>query len=177
METRYAKISAAKAGGTAGKGSKTYRLAIPSSWVRAIGASDGKKVILNFDGEKIEIRPEQNMEEYRKERLAAGHKLFVIRYFSRETLCTVIVADQTAKDLRAENYTDQAVKTAFGVNTVPTWADLEAFLEERCIPRQRSGLQEYLKAIGLEEYVPLDIIRKTQGRLAEDEQWMEVEQL
>lgn len=177
METRLAKISATKAGGTAGKGAMTYKLTLPSSWVKAIGAPEGKKVVLHFDGEKIEIEPVQSLDEYRNARLSQGHQLLEIRYFNRETLCTEIIADQTEKDLRAENYTDQAVKTAFGLNTVPTWADLEAFLEERCIPRHRSGLREYLEALGLEEYDPLAIIRKTQGRMAEDEQWMEVEKL
>ena len=76
-----------------------------------------------------------------------------------------------------ENYTDMMVKTAFGTNAAPTWADLEAFLEERCIPRQRAGLREYLEALGLEEYDPLAIVQKTQGRMAEDDQWMEVEKL
>ncbi len=177
METRLAKVSAAKAGGTAGKGVMTYKLTLPTSWVKAIGASDGQKVVLRFDGEKIEISPVQSLDEYREARLSLGHRLLEIRYYNRDTLCTVIVADQTAKDLRVENYTDQAIKTAFGINSVPTWADFEAFLEERCIPRQRSGLRQYLEALGLEEYDPLAIIRKTQGRMAEDEQWMEVEQL
>ena len=53
-------------------------------------------------------------------------------------------------------------------------SDFQAFLEERCIPRQRAGLREYLEAIGVAEYDPLQIIRKTQGRMAEDQQWLEV---
>ena len=66
------------------------------------------------------------------------------------------------------------LRTAFGNNLRPSWADFQAFLEERCIPRQRAGLREYLEAIGVAEYDPLQIIRKTQGRMAEDQQWLEV---
>lgn len=66
------------------------------------------------------------------------------------------------------------MKTAFGANELPTWEDFELFLEERCVPRERAGLREYLEALGLEEYDPLDIVRKTQGRMAEDDQWLEV---
>ena len=66
------------------------------------------------------------------------------------------------------------MKTAFGTNELPTWEDFELFLEERCVPRERAGLREYLEALGLEEYDPLDIVRKTQGRMAEDDQWLEV---
>ena len=177
METRLGKINASKAGGTAGSGSKTYKLSLPSAWVNAMGlAGDGGRVSLSFDGEEITIRPKQNMEQYRMSRLAQGHKLLEIRYYNAKTLCTLIYADQTAQDLLAENYTEQAVKTAFGKNPVPSWPDLESFLEERCIPCQRAGLREYLETLGLDEYDPLAIIQKTKGRMAEDDQWMEVQE-
>ena len=41
----------------------------------------------------------------------------------------------------------------------------EDFLEERCVPRSRSGIREYLETIGVEEYNPLEIIKKTKGRM------------
>lgn len=176
METRNGKISVSKAGGTAGNGAKTYKLSLPSVWVHALGLAAGeRRVTLSFDGEAITVRPAQSMEQYRNERLAAGHELLAIRYYNGNKLCTLIYADRTDKDLQAENYTDQLVKTAFGNNMLPTWADFEAFLEERCVPRQRAGLREYLEALGLEEYDPLAIVQRTQGRMAEDDQWMEVE--
>ena len=178
METRNGKISVSKAGGTAGNGAKTYKLSLPSAWVRALGLADGlRRVTLSFDGETITVRPEQSMEQYRASRLAQGHALLVIRYSNGDALCTLIYADKSARDLCAENYTEQTVKTAFGKNPVPSWADLESFLEERCIPRQRAGLREYLETLGLDEYDPLSIIQKTKGRMAEDDQWMEVQEI
>ena len=178
METRLGKITAGKAGGTASSGSKTYKLSLPSAWVAAMGlAGDGGRVVLSFDGESITLRPEQSMEQYKEARLAQGHDLMEIHYYNGDTLCTLIYADKTAQDICAENYTDILVKTAFGKNLLPTWADLESFLEERCIPRQRAGLREYLEALGLEEYDPLAIIQKTKGRMAEDDQWMEVREI
>ena len=42
------------------------------------------------------------------------------------------------------------------------------FLESRCVPRERDGLQYYLEELGLDRYDPLAIIRRTQGRMAED---------
>ena len=134
-------------------------------------------MVLSFDGEAITIRPEQSISQYRETRLAQGHELMEIRFYNGDALCTLICADQTSRDLRAENYTDRLVKTAFGKNLYPSWQDLEAFLEERCIPRQRAGLREYLGAMGMEEYDPLAIIQKTQGRMAEDDQWMEVKRI
>ena len=178
METRLGKITAGKAGGNAGRGAKTYKLSLPSAWVNAMGlAGDGGPVILSFDGEKLTLCPKQSMEQYRASRLAQGHTLLELRYYNGDALCTLIYADRTAQDLSAENYTEQAVKTAFGKNPVPSWADLELFLEERCIPRQRAGLREYLEALGLDEYDPLAIIQKTKGRMAEDAQWLEVQEV
>ena len=178
MEMRSGKVTVSRAGGTAGKESKTYKLSLPSAWVNAMGlAEHGGRVILSFDGEAIHVRPVQSMEQYRSARMEQGHELLEIRYYNGDCLCTLIYADRTAKDLLAENYTKQSVKTAFGKNRFPSWADLESFLEERCIPRQRAGLREYLAALGLSEFDPLAIIRKTQGRMAEDDQWMEVREL
>ena len=175
MEMRLGKINTGKAGGTAAIGSKTYKLTLPSSWVTDMGLADGSgRVVLSFDGGKITICPIRSMEEYKAERLSQGHTLQDIRYYNGSDLCTVIYADMTARDLRVENHTDLFVKTAFGKNPLPTWEDLESFLEERCIPRQRAGLREYLETLGLEEYDPYAIIRMTRGRMAEDDQWLEV---
>ena len=178
METRLGKVTASKAGGTAGSGSKTYKVSLPSAWISKMGlAEKGGRVVLSFDGEAITLRLEQSVGEYLHARRVQGHEMLEIRYYNGDSLCTLIYADQTARDLQAENYTEQVVKTAFGKNRVPSWSDLESFLEERCIPRTRAGLREYLEAIGLDEYDPLNIIRKTKGRMAEDDQWMEVREI
>ncbi|MBO7407701.1 MAG: hypothetical protein J6X19_06665 [Clostridia bacterium] len=175
MENRRGKIIVSKAGGTAGAGSKTYKLTLPSSWVSALGLTNRQNVVLSFDGEAITVRPVQSMKQYLEYRRSQKHEMLIIKYYNATELCTLIYADQTAKDLMAENYTDRLLKTAFGNKPYPTWQDLESFLEERCVPRQRDGLNAYLNALGLEEYEPLDIVRKTKGRMAEDDQWLEVE--
>lgn len=69
-----------------------------------------------------------------------------------------------------ENQPVPPVKTAFGNNLLPAWGDFQRFLEERCIPRQQTGLREYLEALGLKERDPLAIAEKTGGRMAEDRQ-------
>jgi len=40
----------------------------------------------------------------------------------------------------------------------------EEFLEERCIPRSRAGLREYLETLVLEEYDPVEIIKKPSAK-------------
>lgn len=56
MEKRKSNISIAKPGGTAGKGSLTYRAIMPSAWMQELGITqDDRSVLLSFDGSKITI--------------------------------------------------------------------------------------------------------------------------
>lgn len=176
MERRIAKLIVGKAGGTAGKDSKTYKVSLPSKWVADLGLTDSK-MEMAFDGEKITISPHLPMDKFLERKKSLGHKLIMLEFYDREILCTKIVADFTDKTLSVENTTEHIVKTAFGKNNVPTWENFQIFLEERCIPRSRSGIREYLETIGVEEYNPIEIIKKTSGRMAEDNQWIKLEEI
>ena len=92
-------------------------------------------------------------------------------------MCTLIYADFSDKTVKAENFTDNVIKTSFGNNLIPSWEDFLDFLEERCIPRGRDGLREYLDVIGVDSYEPFEIIKITKGRMAEDNQWINVEEI
>ena len=168
MEKRTAKVNISAAGGTAAKGSRTCKVTLPTTWLEDMGVSESRREVeLSFDGEKITVsRPDASSD--------AGHNVRTFRFYDGQRLCTTIRADFTARTVSVENHVAAPVKTAFGNNPHPTWADFQAFLEERCIPRQRAGLREYLEAIGVEEYDPLQIIQKTKGRMAEDQQWLEI---
>lgn len=131
--------------------------------------------MLSFDGEKIIISRKQIVEEFLK--LRKENKLILLNYYNGSRICTKIVADYTDKDIAFENYTDNPIELAFGVNQTPAWDDYEAFLEERCVPRERDGLREMLETLGLYEYNLLEIIKKTQGKMAEDNCRLETEEL
>lgn len=176
MERRISKIIIGSAGGNAGKSSKNYKVSLPSKWINEMGLSE-QKIDICFDGNKIIISPHLSLDTFAKNKKEAGHKLLLIEFFNGDTLCTKICADYTEQNISVENHTENLVKTAFGKNEAPIWQDFENFLEERCIPRSRSGLREYLETIGVEEYIPLEIIKKTQGRMAEDEQWIRLEEM
>lgn len=45
---------------------------------------------------------------------------------------------------------------------------------KRNVSKNRDGLKEYLDAIGLYSFEPMEIIKATKGRMAEDEQWIKV---
>ena len=176
METRNAKLIINKSGGTASEKSKTYRVTIPNSWVEQLGISeDNREIELSFDGTEITVRRKQTMQEYKDTH--NSNNLLQLQFFHGDSLCTTILADETAEKVLIENHTDNPLYTAFGVNDNPGWQDYQNFLEERCIPKSRAGLQEYLNAIGVDEYNPLEIIRKTKGRMAEDQSRLEVTEL
>ena len=174
MKRRIAKLIVGKAGGTAGKESKTYKVSVPSKWVAELGLADSK-IEIAFDGERIIISPHLSMGKFLENKKSLGHKLVKLEFYDSEVLCTEIVVDFTDETLSVENTTEHIIKTAFGKNEVPTWEDFQNFLEERCVPKSRSGIREYLEAIGVEEYNPLEIIKKTEGRMAEDNQWIKLE--
>ena len=133
-----------------------------------------REVELTFDQNRIVITKVVTIEEFISEKKAQSHCVKKLKFWNSKTLCTTIAVDFTDHTLCVENHTRQLVKTAFGKNRLPAWEDLMAFLEERCVPRQREGIREYLDALGLDEYEPWEIVKRTQGRMAEDQQWIEV---
>ena len=102
------------------------------------------------------------------------HDVKQIIFYDKDKPCTRIYADFTLQTITAENLTDNIIKTAFGVKLKPTWDD---FMEERCIPRQRGGLREYLDVLGIDEYDPFQIVQRTKGRMAEDQQWLDIKSI
>ena len=177
METRTAKVNFSLAGGTAGEGAKTCKVTLPNAWLAELGIDQAHRQIeLKFDGTQITLVPYLDFDQFMESKKAQGHKLCLLRFYDGNRLCSTIAADMTDHSLRVWNEGVELVKTAFGEKLMPSWDDLELFLEERCVPRERSGIREYLDAIGVLEYDPLEIIRKTRGRMAEDQQWLEVEE-
>ncbi len=178
MEKRLAKINFSAAGGTASKGAQTCKVTLPTAWVEALGLKqESRDVELSFDGNTIILARPLSGQEFTTQKRNLGHLLRRIRFYDGDGLCTTIYADFTDETLIAENCVNDPVKTAFGNQPLPSWAEFQAFLRERCIPEERDGLREYLETLGLEEYDPLRLIQKTGGRMAEDQQWLEVEEI
>ena len=105
-----------------------------------------------------------------------------MNFMNGSQLCTVIDIDFKHEVVRMKNYTDRIPLRAFGVVENPSWADFEEFLKERCLPASRAGLKgqicNILKGILREMDVPffdpLLIIEKTNGRMAGDNQWVQM---
>lgn len=176
MEQRTAKVNISSAGGTASQGSRTCKVTLPTKWLKEMGVTKKNRALhLAFDGTKITLSPPLDGAEFAKQRWAMGHLVKILRFFDEKTLCSIIYADFAEHTLVVENEDVPPFKTAFGNNLFPSWNDFQQFLEERCVPRQRAGLREYLEALGLGEYDPMAIIEKTGGHMAEDQQWLSVE--
>ena len=79
---------------------------------------------------------------------------------------------ECALELRATG--SGAINLAKALGRKPTWDDLQIFLKDRCVPQERDGLKYYLSDLGLDCYDPLAIIRKTEGRMAEDSCWIKI---
>ena len=84
------------------------------------------------------------------------------------TVITEITADYKTKKIAIVNHTNDVIDRAFGINEHPSFDDWNRFLESRCIPRSRGDIHTYLKSIDVDFYDPLLIVKKTNGRMAED---------
>ena len=100
-----------------------------------------------------------------------------MQFMHENELCTTIDVDFMNKKIYIKNHTDDMIHRAFGVVKNPTWEEFEGFLERRCFPKTRANLKNVLRDVGVSSYDPLQIIEKTQGRMAEDRQWIKISYL
>ena len=74
--------------------------------------------------------------------------------------------------IKIQNYTKDILHRAFGIKEDPTWEDFYVFLQDRCFPKTRGNVKTVLAGLGLQDYDPLQIVEKTNGRTAEDDLWL-----
>ena len=98
-----------------------------------------------------------------------------LRYMYENRLCTVIDVDVRARRVKIKNFVSDAVFRAFGNNEHPSYEEYEKFLESRCFPRTRDKMKIMLKELNLPFYDPFLIIQKTEGKMAEDRFWIQIE--
>ena len=98
--------------------------------------------------------------------------LMRLEYMCGNELCSSILVNFEKKEIAVVNHTKDIIHQAFGVKAKPDWEDFEYFLESRCFPRGRDYLKDILRDLELDFYDPLAIIEKTNGRMAEDKQWI-----
>ena len=111
------------------------------------------------------------------ERIRIPEQSYPLRlwYMFRNTPCTLIDVNEAERKVQIQNFTDRFLFRAFGKVEHPDYAMYEEFLESRCFPESRDKLKLVLQDLDLPFYDPLLIIQKTQGRMAEDEFWIQIE--
>ncbi|MCM1040737.1 MAG: helix-turn-helix domain-containing protein [Ruminococcus sp.] len=97
-----------------------------------------------------------------------------MEYMCGDDCCSVILVNAEEEKIAVLNETDNLLHRAFGLKARPTWEDFEQFMESRCFPRDRESIDEILDDLELDEYDPLKIIEKTDGRMASDRQWIKM---
>ena len=95
-------------------------------------------------------------------------------FMCEDECCTQILVDFKRERIEIINTTEDTIHRAFGIKAKPTWEDFMEFLEERCFPRTREHMRLILEDLGLDFYDPMAIVEKTQGRMAEDLQWLRI---
>lgn len=98
-----------------------------------------------------------------------------ICYMLQQEICSIIDVDEQSRRVSVYNYTSNPLNRAFGREEYPTFEQYEEFLESRCFPKSRDKMKWILRDLELPFYDPLMIIEKTNGRMAEDEFWLQIE--
>ena len=94
------------------------------------------------------------------------------RYMERDKATADVEIDNATGVVRYRPYTENIYALPFGVSKQPNMADVGRFFESRCFPKERRNCRQLLDDLGLDEYIPLDIVCKTHGRQLEDYCWI-----
>ena len=94
------------------------------------------------------------------------------QYMEREIVTANVEVDYAVKNVKYQPLTKDIYALPFGVNMSPSIADVSRFFESRCFPKDRRNCKQLLEDLGIDDYVPLDIVRKTHGRQLEDYCWI-----
>ena len=173
MEKRISKLIVNNSGGTASKDAKTFKVSLPNAWIKEMNfGTDDSEIELEFDGKSIINTKKPTIDEFIYNR--KNNHLIKLEYFNSSELCTTIIADYTLKEIAFKNYSSNNLYLAFGKKKSCTWNEYQDFLESRCVPKSRDRIRNYLEALSLDSYEPIEIIKKTSGRMAEDNQWIKV---
>lgn len=93
-------------------------------------------------------------------------------YMYKDRVCTHVVHD--GRNITIDNKIEDKDNfyKAFGGLKEVTPNDLYELFESRCFPRSRVNCEELLQDLGLTEYNPVEIVRRTHGLMYCDYFWI-----
>lgn len=97
-------------------------------------------------------------------------------YMNNQMICTMIDVNILTQEVIIKNFTNNIMFRAFGTNDKPSFKDYEDFLKSRCFPETRDKIKLVLADLNIPFYDPFLIIQKTEGRMADDDFWIKIEE-
>ena len=101
-------------------------------------------------------------------------KKIIFDYMNKDTVSTHVEIDVDSGTAVCTNYTDILHRKAFGREIVDL-AAVKQFFRSRVFDEGRPDKDELLRAWGLRQYNPYDIVRVTHGVLTSDDSWIRFE--
>ena len=102
-----------------------------------------------------------------------GEKV-IFDYMYRDEVSAHVEIDLKTKEVTCEEYSDVLFKQAFGLR--PANMDTVVwFFRRRCFPETQDGVEELLEMLGLKQYDPYSIVKKTKGMMWKDHCWVRFE--
>jgi hypothetical protein len=95
----------------------------------------------------------------------------VFEYMHKDEVCAKVEVDVEAGLVICEEYTTVFHRQALGDNP-KTIDSVNDFFEGRCFSKDRPDKYLLLEMIGLPQYNPYDIVRKTRGGMTSDDMWI-----
>lgn len=108
----------------------------------------------------------KHMEKDRKNRKLVENYSFEVFWKDEITACVHV----QAKKVRISRYTDHPLKQIFAEKSMTRY-QLNHILELRCWERGREDIDAILKHLGLDEYNPYEIVKRTHGVSYNDYIW------
>ena len=105
------------------------------------------------------------------ESCSTGDSRMQFEVLNTDMVVALVRYSYLSKELEIENYGEHFMdkNVLHGVSAVE---DLCDWFETRCFLRSRCDVEFHLNALGLTEYSPYNIVRKTNGALFEDTYWI-----
>lgn len=113
------------------------------------------------------VPPDYVVKLVEKNAFLENTELFMECYWKNEKTATVRLDKQYAYISR---YTDNPVKQIFYKDKL-TRLEFGEILEDRCWDRHRPDINKIMALIGLDEYNPYEICKRTHGRMYQDKIW------
>lgn len=97
----------------------------------------------------------------------------IINYMYKDKIQTQIFFDEDSKKVKINNYTNDILHRAFGVNENPNYEDLITFFKDGCWTKSRGDINNILSIYNLATFDLIELLKQTNGRTYEDDLYME----